>query len=50
MRTYIRAALEYLDLEYLYGQAQVPQTEQLLEADLAETEEEPASESLDDET
>ena len=50
VRTYIRAALEYLDLEYLYGQAQVPQTEQLLEADLAETEEEPISESPDDET
>ncbi|MDW7657273.1 MAG: BREX system ATP-binding domain-containing protein [Bacillota bacterium] len=42
VRTYIRAALEYLDLEYLYGQTLVPETDRLMEADLTETgEEEP---------
>jgi hypothetical protein len=40
VRTYIRAALEYLDLEYLYGQTLIPETDQLLEADLKETSEE----------
>ena len=39
VRTYIRAALEYLDLAYLYGQASIPETDQLLEADLTEAEE-----------
>jgi hypothetical protein len=29
VRTYIRAALEYLDLEYLYGQTQIPTTDRL---------------------
>lgn len=42
VRTYIRAALEYLDLEYLYGQTQVPETDRLLETDLSETGEETA--------
>ncbi len=38
VRTYIRAALEYLDLEYLYGQTQIPTTDRLTEADLLEAE------------
>lgn len=38
VRTYIRAALEYLDLDYLYGQTQIPTTNHLTEADLLETE------------
>lgn len=46
VRTYIRAALEYLDLDYLYGQAQIPTTDHLTEADLVEAaEDQPETEA-----
>jgi hypothetical protein len=36
VRTYIRAALEYLDLEYLYGRTSIPTASELVESDLNE--------------
>ena len=39
VRTYIRAALEYLDLAYLYGQAPLPDIQALSETSLSEEEE-----------
>jgi len=36
VRTYIRAALEFLDLAYLYGQTKIPETAQLRETELTE--------------
>jgi hypothetical protein len=36
VRTYIRAALEYLDNEYLYGKSELPGLVSLVEADLSE--------------
>ncbi|NLM77489.1 MAG: DUF2791 family P-loop domain-containing protein [Ruminococcaceae bacterium] len=48
VRTYIRGALEFLDTAYLYGQAQTPQTEQLQETGLTESDDEEAGESDDD--
>ncbi|NJD01049.1 MAG: hypothetical protein FIA99_00255 [Ruminiclostridium sp.] len=40
VRTYIRAALEYLDLQYLYNQKQIPGTVELGELTFNESYEE----------
>jgi hypothetical protein len=38
VRTYVRAALEYLDLQYLYGRTELPDLAALVETSVGETE------------